>query len=154
MPIAITPAFQLEFTEFLNDPSNEQLLQWAADLFTLATEVHEMPEKPLEQRLVRRAIFQMAWYLKEDHENREAHMSGFNSERIGGYSYQVMARNINKGETTDVPAFDEAVAYFTQKLGIYTVGSEYIFHQPFPRDTMDTLVEEDAVAPTARTTQP
>lgn len=123
-----------EFQEFQNEPTEEYLLEWATDLFTIATGLTEDPiDDPIGTRLLHRAIYQMAWYLQEDHNNREAMMSGFSSERIGQYSYNKMARTIKDGGDSGVPAFDLALEYFLGKAGKQSISttSEFVFNQGF-----------------------
>lgn len=124
-----------DYVAFLEGLSNEKALQWAQDLFSLATGVEDMPTDPREIRIVERAIFTMAWYLQTDHENREEYMSEFSGERIGQYNYTKMYKSVKDGEDTKVPAFDFAVAYFNDK-GVEELPmtvSEHIFTQPFTK---------------------
>lgn len=135
MPILITTT---EFDAFLDGPSSDEFLQWASDLFTLATGITDTPTDPVEARILKRAILQMAWYLQEDHLNRAEYMSGFSGETIGGYSYNKMQKTIEGGDSTNVPAFDFAIDYFGKK-GIKDsslVTSENVFKEPFlPENT-------------------
>lgn len=126
-----------EFEDFVENPSTELFLEWAMDLFSLATGITEMPEDPTEVRLVNRALFQMAWYLRTDWENREAYMTEMSSERIGSYSYSKMQKTIadNNGPT-NIPAFDLAVEYFNEKFAsdffsVAWTSSENVFQNGF-----------------------
>lgn len=116
--------------------SDADAIVQAGDLFTLATGIKETPTDPFEGRLVRWAILDMAWYLTENHENREAEFSPFTSERIGSYSYQKMQQAVQAQADTGVSAFDAAVKYFTQtKEGVAETvivsSSEWVFRPPF-----------------------
>ena len=125
-----------DFEKFVENPSTEYLLEWAIDLFWLATGIDELPEDPREARLVERAVFQMAWWLEEDHKNREAHMSGFAAERIGAYSYSIAQKSVRDGVSLNIPAWDSALEYFNNKIGVgatYST-SEHVFHQGYNPD--------------------
>ena len=113
--------------------SESDALILAADLFTLATGITDTPTDPLENRLVTYAILDMAWFLIEDHDNREAEFSPFSSERIGSYSYSKSQGKIENSESTGVRAFDLAVAYFTEKINGTTTTSdtEWVFVQGY-----------------------
>lgn len=110
MALLLPTPDQLEaYKQGIND---QEALQLAADLFTVATGVTENPTDPMEARLVNYAVMEMAWYLQVNHEDLEAEFSPFSSERIGSYSYSKMTTAVQKGIATGVPAFDYAVAYF------------------------------------------
>lgn len=122
----------LAFAEFVDNPSTEYLLEWAIDLFYIATGIETMPLDPRESRIITRAIYQMAWYLKEDHANREAHMSGFSSERIGSYSYSVAQKSVLEGNSMNIPAWDFAIEYFGNKgRDTSLTVSENVFHNGY-----------------------
>jgi hypothetical protein len=108
-------------------------LQRAADLFVIATGVTENPTDPIEVRLIKTAILDMAWFLQEDHENREAQFSPFSSERIGSYSYTKMQAAVRAGDVTGVSGFDQAVDYFNDKNSGSTIWStsEWVFENGY-----------------------
>ena len=122
-----------EFEDFISNPTSTQLLEWATDLFILATGITTTPTDPMDKRILQRAIYQMAWYLRSDHENREAYMTDFSSETIGNYSYNKMQQSITETGRSQIPAFDFAVDYFLDKLGKGTMShtSEHVFSQGF-----------------------
>jgi hypothetical protein len=124
MPLVLPTPQELEDHKVEVTP--EQALQHAADLFVIATGITDQPTDLMEQRLVKQAILDMAWFLQDDHENFEAKTSPFSSERIGSYSY-VKAQAQKKLET-GVPGFDMAVDYFKGlEDSIITMDSEWVF---------------------------
>lgn len=124
MPLVLPTPEELDLHKVEVTP--EQALQRASDLFTIATGITDQPSDLMEQRLVKQAILDMAWFLQDDHENFEAKTSPFSSERIGSYSY-VKAQAQKKLET-GVPGFDAAVQYFKdQEESIITMDSEWVF---------------------------
>lgn len=134
MPIVLS---EQGFNNFVENPQTADFLQWATDLFTLATGVSTLPSNPLEARIVTNAIYQMAWYLKEDYNNREAYMSNFASERIGSYSYSKGGSSKDENNTYGkVPAFDFAIEYFGNKniKNKSLVVSEHVFEQGYKPD--------------------
>lgn len=129
MPIVLS---EQGLNQFINNPSQGLFLQQATDLFTLATGLDNLPTDPMEVRIVTNAIYSLAWKLSEDHNNAEAYMSEFSSERIGGYSYSKMPKAIESGGVTNVAAFDFAVDYFANKgkKDDSTSSSEKVFFAP------------------------
>lgn len=124
MPIVLPTPEELEAHKIEVTP--EVALQRASDLFTIATGVVDTPTDLMEQRIVKTAILDMAWYLQDDHENFEAKTSPFQSERIGSYSY-VKSMAAKKLET-GVPGFDAAVEYFKSKEdSVITMDTEWVF---------------------------
>ena len=122
-----------ELKDYKLGPSDDEAIQMAADLFTMATGVTETPTDPMEQRLVQTAILDMAWYLQVHHEDKEAEFSPFSSEHIGSYSYSKMQQAASQGIKTGVPGFDIAVAYFNAKsgtdTGLFATNTEWVFEQ-------------------------
>lgn len=119
--------------------SDEEALRLSTDLFFMATGLKTYPTVPFELRMVNEAIYQMAWYLQESHENQEAMFSPFSSERIGSYSYSKMAKAVQDGDKTGVDWFDRAVEYFSDKNihdgGLFDVISEKVFPHGFENST-------------------
>lgn len=120
-----------DLTAYEDGLSDEQAIQQAADLFTLATGISDTPTDEFQKRLINDAILEMAWALKARHDDFESSVSPFSGERIGSYSYQKTNQAIAAGNSTGVPWFDKAVAYFegqnadSDKLA--AADSEYVF---------------------------
>ena len=108
---------EMDLENYREGPSDEDSLQHAADLFSMATGITQQEQlaSPLERRIVKIAILEMAWALTTRHEDKEAEFSPFTSERIGSYSYSKMQTAVSQGDKTGVDSFDEAVAYFLAK---------------------------------------
>lgn len=106
-------------------------IQMAADLFTMATGVTDQPTDPMQQRIIKYAILEMAWALTVRHEDMEAIFSPFSGERIGSYSYTKAINAVATGSKTGVPMFDRAVAYFNLlgRSANPNVTSEWVFKQ-------------------------
>jgi len=115
--------------------TDEEALRLATDLFFRATNLKAYPTIPSEVRLVNEAIYHMAWFLQERHEDQEAMFSPFSSERIGSYSYSKMAKAVAEGSETGVNWFDWAVAYFLNQQshdgGLFDTTSEDVFARGF-----------------------
>lgn len=134
MPINLPEA---GLDRYINNPEPGDFLQRATDLFSLATGITTLPSDALEIRIVSTAIYQMAWFLMEDHNNREAYMSNFASERIGSYSYSKGGSSEDENNMYGkVPAFDFAIEYFANKniKDNSTVTSEHVFEQGYKSD--------------------
>jgi hypothetical protein len=124
MPLVLPTPEELDAHKV--EVTSEQALQQASDLFTIATGISDQPTDLMEQRLVKQAILDMAWFLQDDHENFEAKTSPFQSERIGSYSY--VKAQATKKLNTGVPGFDMAVDYFKGlEDSIITMDSEWVF---------------------------
>ena len=124
MPLVLPTPEELDAHKV--EVTSEQALQQASDLFTIATGISDQPTDLMEQRLVKQAILDMAWFLQDDHENFEAKTSPFSSERIGSYSY--VKSQAQKKLETGVPGFDAAVEYFKGlEDSVITMDSEWVF---------------------------
>lgn len=135
MPINLPEA---GLDRYINNPEPGDFLQRATDLFSLATGITTLPKDAVEVRIVSNAIYEMAWFLMEDHNNREAYMSNFASERIGSYSYSKGGSSKDEDNMYGkVPAFDFAVEYFANKNNKdkSLVTSEHVFSQGYESDT-------------------
>lgn len=134
---------------------NATALQIASDLFTMATGIDTAPTDPFQERLIHNAILDMAWFLQEDHENKEAQFSPFSSERIGSYSYTKAAKAIQTQTSTGVSAFDLAVEYF-KGLGpsVITMDSEWVFAKGYNRSIYDPAVSQDPSGTVVPNTDP
>lgn len=135
--MALTVPTSADLEGYKDDLSNDEAIERAADLFVMATGVKDTPTDPLEARLVKHAILEMAWYLQTAHEDAEATFSPFTSERIGSYSYQKASAAVSASKSTGIAAFDAAVDYFTDQAlggGVISMQAENVFtpgyHEP------------------------
>jgi hypothetical protein len=118
----------------------EDSLQRATDLMEIATGVHEDPEDELAFRIMTTGILAMSHAIYSTAgEDSEALYSPFSSERLGSYSYSKMQQAVEDKGLTGVPAFDQAVKYFSgldQAAGgesaAFSVTSEQVWKQPYP----------------------
>ena len=134
--MALTLPNPEDLQAYINGLTEEEAIQQAMDLFVLATGL-DATSSPTEDRIVRLAVLDMAWAIRERHEDREAEFSPFNSERIGSYSYSKAAKAITSGQSTGVPNFDMAVSYFLGKS--ISVDSEFVFQSyHFPQHQHST----------------
>lgn len=63
-----------------------------------------------ERMVAKFAVLEMAKYIKIDYYHFERATSPFQSETIGSYTYNKMARSIQTSTETGVPGFDRAVS--------------------------------------------
>jgi hypothetical protein len=118
----------------------EDSLQRATDLMEVATGVHEDPEDELAYRIMQTGILSMGHAIYAvSGEDAEALYSPFQSERLGSYSYSKMQQAVADKGLTGVPAFDQAVKYFSgleQAAGgdsaAFGLTSEQVWKQPYP----------------------
>lgn len=121
----------MELQEFREGVSDAEAIQRAADLFVMATGL-KAATTPLEERIVRVAILEMAWAIGTRHDDMEKEFSPFSSERIGSYSYSKALKSVSSGQSTGISSFDAAVAYF---LALAMAGSgtdtEWVFKKGY-----------------------
>lgn len=142
MPLTLPTPYDLQ--NHKEGVSDADALQRAADLLFLGAGISTDPTDPLEKRLVRDAIMDMAWYLQTAHEDLEESFSPFQSERIGSYSYTKAQRAVQSGQATGVPAFDTAISYFLALAmgGVPVTDSEWVF-KPGYTETPEQAVYHD-----------
>jgi hypothetical protein len=131
-----------EFSDHKDSMPDGIALQRASDLFALATGVTDTPSDPFEQRLIKTAVLDMAWYLQTRQEDAEAEFSPFSSERIGSYSYNKITQAAQAGDATGLDSFDRAVDYFLgqRTAALYgQITTEYVFVPPFRPDSLQPL---------------
>lgn len=117
-----------DLNNYIEGQSDDSVIQQAMDLFVMATGL-DATSSPLEDRIVKNAVLEMSWALKERHDSKDEEFSQSSGERIGSYSYNKAARSISEGVKTGVSAFDSAVDYFLMQAlgGTSGVSSEWVF---------------------------
>ena len=76
-----------------------------------------------DKSVVKFAVLEMAKFIKIDFFNFERATSPFQSETIGSYSYNKMARNVSNSESTGVPGFDRAVTKLSPMCSVDSTSS-------------------------------
>lgn len=123
-------------TDVFTGPQRVQAIDQAAVLLWIATRIENYTADETIDKIIRWAILDMAWSLLVKTENKTASNSGFNSERIGSYSYSIAMSRVQSSQPTGVNWFDAAV---TLLLGEFDLGavwsvSENVFSQPYEPD--------------------
>jgi hypothetical protein len=135
--VALILPSPLELQEYRNGVSDSDAIQRASDLFVIATGLKATTTE-IEERLVRGAILEMAWAIGTRHEDLDAEFSPFSGEHIGSYSYSKAQKSVISGESTGVPSFDAAVAYFLAMAfngGVSSTSSEWVFAKGFDKNS-------------------
>lgn len=124
--------------EGIDDDRAAELIQLSGDLFWLATRLDTDPVDARLARLVKSAISDMAIYLYINRDDLEAGYSGFQSERIGSYSYSravSRARTaITANEPTGATVFDTVVYDLLDELaygGGMVVGGQRVAREVY-----------------------
>lgn len=126
----------------------DEIISQATDLLQLATGLSEWPSDPLNARLAKRGVLDMADALYLSQAHRKAVISPFQSETIGSYSYSKAARQIAGGFPTGIGWFDLARATLIQTDDVLTSVFANTATTVFENDTIGVDISK---APNRRT---
>lgn len=78
-----------------------------------------------DKKMAKYGVLEMAKYIKLDYLNFEAATSPFQSETLGSYTYNKMARSVLAQTATGVPGFDRAVTRLGALCNVDAEGGSY-----------------------------